>query len=160
MELDKKTIIIILICIAIICGAYFGYKYYIKVQENKKLLENNDLLDNNNDINNNDIIKKKVKNINYNDTNLYPYFDISIGDIPEGRVIFQLFDEDVPKTTKNFRYHVCHGLINKDEPSFKNSSFHRIIKGFMIQGGDFTNGDGTGGMSIYGKKFDDEKQSR
>jgi len=154
MNLDKNTIIIILVCVAIICGAYFGYKYYIKISNNNKQISHEPI--STNDINDNNIIKKEIRNIDYNNINLYPYFDISIGDIPEGRIIFQMFDDEVPKTCKNFRYHTCRGLINKDEPSFKNSSFHRVIKDFMIQGGDFTNGDGTGGMSIYGKKFEDE----
>merc|ERR1719486_758220 len=70
-----------------------------------------------------------------------------------------LFGEDVPKTTANF-LSLCKGdkgMGKSGKPlHFKNSNFHRIIPNFMIQGGDFTRGDGTGGESIYGAKFEDE----
>jgi len=66
-----------------------------------------------------------------------------------GKIVIKLFIDVVPKTCKNF-YYLC------KNGSYKNSPLHRIIKDFMIQGGDYTNGDGTGGRSIYGNKFDDE----
>ncbi|KAJ3302941.1 hypothetical protein HDV03_004453 [Kappamyces sp. JEL0829] len=86
------------------------------------------------------------------------FFDISMGSYPQGRIVMELFDSVVPKTTANFKA-LCAG--DKTSPSgvaltYKGSVFHRVIKSFMLQGGDFTNGDGTGGLSIYGDKFDDE----
>ena len=86
------------------------------------------------------------------------FFDITIGGAPAGRIEFGLY-ANTPKTAENFRC-LCtgeKGIGNSGKPlHYKGSAFHRVIDGFMAQGGDFTRGNGTGGESIYGMKFGDE----
>uniref|UniRef100_A0A2K5RQL7 Peptidyl-prolyl cis-trans isomerase n=1 Tax=Cebus imitator TaxID=2715852 RepID=A0A2K5RQL7_CEBIM len=83
--------------------------------------------------------------------NLTVFFDIAVDGEPLGRVSFELFADKAPKT-ENF-----HALSTGEKGfGYKGSCFHRIIPGFMCQGGDFTRHNGTGGKSIYGEKFDDE----
>ena len=91
------------------------------------------------------------------------YFDVNIGGREAGRITMELF-ADTPKTSENFRA-LCTGEKGETEGSYfdkpkklhyKGSPFHRVIPGFMAQGGDITRGDGRGGASIYGEKFRDE----
>ncbi len=87
------------------------------------------------------------------------FFDITMDGQPAGRIVMELHSDIVPKTAENFRA-LCTGEkgvgISGKSLHYKGSVFHRVIPQFMCQGGDFTNGNGTGGESIYGAKFPDE----
>ncbi len=92
------------------------------------------------------------------------YFKITADGKPMGTVVFEIFKDALPKTADNF-LKLCSGELGqkfidgKPAPvplTYKGSKFHRVIPNFMLQGGDFTKGNGTGGLSIYGEKFKDE----
>ncbi|XP_065170471.1 peptidyl-prolyl cis-trans isomerase G isoform X1 [Atheta coriaria] len=88
------------------------------------------------------------------------FFDISIGGLQSGRIVFELFNDVVPKTCENFRS-LCTaekgiGETTQKPLNYNGVIFHRVVKDFIIQGGDFSNGNGTGGESIYGGTFEDE----
>lgn len=87
------------------------------------------------------------------------FFDIALGGQPLGRIKMELFANVVPRTAENFRQ-FCTGETKNPQgqpQGYKGSKFHRVIKDFMIQGGDFIKGDGTGSATIYGtQKFADE----
>jgi len=92
------------------------------------------------------------------------FFDFSVDSNPAGRIIFELFNDTAPKTAENFRA-LCTGekglsVVSERPLYYKNSIIHRSIENFMLQGGDFTKHNGTGGESIYGGHFPDEDLSR
>ena len=98
----------------------------------------------------------------FNPENVQCYYDFKIGDplhddyksFETGRVVFELFSTQVPKTAENIRC-LCTGEKSV-KLHYKNNFLHRVVKGFVCQGGDITNRNGTGGASIYGQKFADE----
>ena len=88
------------------------------------------------------------------------FFDISVSNVSLGRIVIELFNDVAPKTAENFRQLTTGeaglGATTEKPLHYKGSLFHRVVKKFMIQGGDFVNFNGTGGESIYGGTFDDE----
>jgi len=99
------------------------------------------------------------KEVELNPNNPKVFFNLTKGKEELGKVVMQVYEDVVPKTAQNF-IALCTGDKGKCSTGqplhYKGSTFHRVIKNFMIQGGDFTAGNGTGGESIYGSKFDDE----
>lgn len=93
----------------------------------------------------------------HDEENPIVFLDVSIGPLEVGRITLELFADVCPRTAENFRQ-FCTGEYRKDNKpiGYKGATFHRVIKDFMIQGGDFVNGDGTGCTSIYGLSFPDE----
>lgn len=82
------------------------------------------------------------------------WMDIKRDDTPLGRMTFKLYDDKCPKTVSNFKQILT--ASNEQGLHYKEARFHRIVTDFMVQGGDITNGDGTGSISVYGKRFKDE----
>ena len=134
---------IIIILILIVLFFIIKTKYNNNNNDNDKLKIKSKIKRNNKFKRNN-----KLKSIIKKQTDLV-YLDISIGNKFIGKLIIKLYDDIVPKTCHNFRT-LC---IDK---AYENTIFHRIIKDFMIQGGDYENFNGTGGKSIYGDRFADE----
>lgn len=150
-----KTLLLIILMISLL---YLTYLYWLKYNIQSKPILKKKIIKK---------IKKKSSSNNFNLTenalnqldNVFDeymqskrrqkvFFDISNNNEIIGRITFELFDDIVPYTVKNFVFMV--------QNHYKNSTFHRIIKDFVIQGGDYINGDGSGTNSIYGKTFDDE----
>jgi len=108
-------------------------------------------------------IEKKFRGgAHSNPSNPRVFFDVTVGGQSVGRVTIELFADKCPKTAENFRA-LCtgeKGIGRSGKPlHYKGCTFHRVISDFMAQGGDFTAGNGTGGESIYGSKFEDENFS-
>lgn len=83
------------------------------------------------------------------------FFDITLGGEPLGRIKMELFTDVVPRTAENFRQ-FCTGETKNSAgrpQGYKNCRIHRVVPQFMVQGGDFLNGDGTGSISIYGTRY-------
>jgi cyclophilin family peptidyl-prolyl cis-trans isomerase len=166
-NLTYKHVIIVVVAIIIAYGAYYFYQNYGKAMiENRKqkvLEDNSEKISNQLKVEHMTQVREEneaqIRNHDgeklYN-TSLYPFFDINIGNDYVGRVHFELFDEIVPRTCMNFRTLCMKSVTGKGEADYKGVPFHRIIRDFMVQCGDTTNGDGTGGMSIYGRNFQDE----
>jgi cyclophilin family peptidyl-prolyl cis-trans isomerase len=138
------SIIDILLFATFLIICYFVYQKYTNDQIINE--EKNQILK---------VIEKKNKRVRFNEKNEYFQNQVETQEVcylnirNYGQIIIELFSDVVPKTAKNFK------LLCKDK-MYKGIPFHRVIKGFMIQGGDTTNKNGTGGMSIYGSKFEDE----
>ena len=165
-KLTPKTLMMIgfILAVVIVGGYYYFYMRPTQISDdnvNMKVQDKTDSDESNNTTHedHNEIINQT--NEDPQETNEKPDFietfeeavsdvfmDINV-DGEEKSVIFKLYDDVVPKTCTNFRELARTGKYN-------DCKFHRIIKDFMIQGGDFENNDGTGGKSIYGESFKDE----
>ena len=154
---NNNTMLYIGIAIFIVIAIYFIYNYFFKKPveyPSQKIINEYVKNETENETENFENGGKPGHEIDIHSGN--PYFIIGINGEVIGKMKFELFDEDVPKTCANFRHLCAKGLNGENEGCYKNSIFHRVIKDFMIHGGDFTNFDGTGGKSIYGAKFEDE----
>lgn len=154
-------VLITLSSLYLLYKTYYKFQYTTQQSDSNIELQNDDSNDNNIFIQNKDEFEPD-ENIDTIDSAIdsaiehyvvpklrsHAYFDITINNLPIGRIIFELYDEIVPKTVKNFKV-LC-------KTKYKGNRFHRIIKNFIIQSGDFEHENGTGGYSIYGKTFEDE----
>jgi cyclophilin family peptidyl-prolyl cis-trans isomerase len=129
------SIIIIIICYSI-------YKLYKNKKELEQSIQQNNVQQN---------LNNKIKPNTNQKKGTRVFFDLYIGKNPLGRIIILCYDDICPKTVENF--------VSLSKIEYKGSIFHRVIKDFMIQGGDYENRDGTGGESIHGKTFEDENLS-
>jgi cyclophilin family peptidyl-prolyl cis-trans isomerase len=144
-----SKLITLLIIVTILIIVYLGYTCYISVYKNVSdeeivnVQEETRLSKKNNEffVSKDEISKEKNLEISI------------VIDDQVSNIEIKLYDDIVPLTCKNFRHIAKKGIKNK---TYNNCIFHRIIKDFMIQGGDIINQDGTGSMSIYGDNFEDE----
>lgn len=142
----SKTFWLIVIGIAVV----LGIMWYRNRNKSVEHIENNK-----------ESIVETQPRVEVNKDNTVCYFDMAIGGDEVGRIRMKLYDQVVPKTCRNFML-LCDGYQGESDEvprkRYNGTIFHRIIKGFMIQGGDYTRGDGTGGAAIdeYGERFDDE----
>ena len=151
--------LLLLFLLVILCFVYYSYKKRstkINYQLNKKTIKQKKIKMEKIDLKE---FKEKPVNVDHLISQLeiekpkdQVFMIISINGKPLGKIIFKLFEDIVPITCRNFKIL----SMNTNNLSYKGSPFHRIIKDFMIQGGDFTNEDGTGGISIFGENFKDE----
>ena len=138
--------IIIIVAICLIIYMYIKLSNTTPKKRDRQINKNKIIKNKlNNKLNKKPMIAKSKKQTPKEDL---VFLDIGINHKSIGKVIIKLYSKIVPKTCKNFR-ELC-------KTYYSGSPFHRIIKDFMIQGGDYTNEDGTGGKSIYGEKFEDE----
>jgi len=147
----KRILISILFALIIYLIYYYFIKYNSKCIDCKNIqyikpyiTDKNDMISTESQFNN--IFEDYIQSKSFNRQLIY--IDISIGPSYLGRIHIELFNDVVPYTCKNFIYMI--------QNHYKNSIFHRIINNFMIQGGDYINGNGSGSNSIYGEKFPDE----
>lgn len=151
-----KSLLLIILIISLV---YLTYLYWLKynIIQSKPILKKKikkiiKKISSNNNFNLTENALNQLDNVfdEYMQSKQRPkvFFDISTNNEIIGRITFELFDDIVPYTVKNFIFMV--------QNHYKNSIFHRVIKDFVIQGGDYINGDGTGTNSIYGKTFNDE----
>jgi cyclophilin family peptidyl-prolyl cis-trans isomerase len=153
------NIVNLLILICLLIGLYYVYINYSKLKEwyrnkyNIDVVKNQEIEEEYTEDSFNETVDEAITQfVNENNNKMdrqKVYLDVSANNKYIGRIIIELFNEIVPKTANNF-YELCK---NK---KYQNTKFHRIIKDFMIQGGDIDNLDGRGGSSIYGETFDDE----